>query len=98
MHALAGIKRGTHLALSLERLSALCDQEPQRIGLSATISPISEVASFLGGDRTVKVVDCSAKPALDLAVVVPVPDMENVPPPLSGEITGGVTGEPTDEA
>jgi ATP-dependent Lhr-like helicase len=49
IHALVPTKRGAHLALSLERLEALCEQSPQRIGLSATQRPLDEVARFLGG-------------------------------------------------
>ena len=49
VHAVAGTKRGAHLALSLERLDALLDQPAQRIGLSATVRPVDEVARFLGG-------------------------------------------------
>jgi ATP-dependent Lhr-like helicase len=49
IHALVPTKRGAHLALSLERLEQLCDQPPQRIGLSATQRPLDEVARFLGG-------------------------------------------------
>jgi ATP-dependent Lhr-like helicase len=49
IHALVPTKRGAHLALSLERLEALCDKPPQRIGLSATQRPLDEVARFLGG-------------------------------------------------
>ena len=49
IHAVAGTKRGAHLALSLERLAALTDRPPQRIGLSATQRPLSAIAAFLGG-------------------------------------------------
>ena len=49
VHAVAGTKRGAHLALSLERLDALLDKPAQRIGLSATVRPLEEVARFLGG-------------------------------------------------
>ena len=49
IHALVPTKRGAHLALSLERLAALCDRPLQRIGLSATQRPLDEVARFLGG-------------------------------------------------
>ena len=49
IHALAPTKRGSHLALSLERLEALCEHPPQRIGLSATQRPLDEIARFLGG-------------------------------------------------
>ncbi len=79
VHALAPTKRGAHLALSLERLSLLTTEEPQRIGLSATVRPLELVAKFLGGDRDVAIVDASAKPNLDLEVVVPVPNMERPP-------------------
>ncbi len=51
IHAIAGTKRGSHLALTLERLEALCERPPQRIGLSATQKPLEEVARFLGGCR-----------------------------------------------
>src|ERR671939_438814 len=49
IHAVAGTKRGAHLALTLERLERLCEQPPQRIGLSATQKPLEEIARFLGG-------------------------------------------------
>jgi ATP-dependent Lhr-like helicase len=49
VHAVAGTKRGAHLALSLERLDALLAKPAQRVGLSATVRPIDEVARFLGG-------------------------------------------------
>src|SRR5262245_15710527 len=49
IHAIAGTKRGSHLALTLERLERLCDSAPQRIGLSATQRPLEEIARFLVG-------------------------------------------------
>jgi ATP-dependent Lhr-like helicase len=49
VHAIAATKRGSHLALSLERLAALTASEPQRIGLSATQRPLDAIAAFLGG-------------------------------------------------
>ena len=49
IHAIAGSKRGAHLALTLERLEELCERPPQRIGLSATQKPLAEIARFLGG-------------------------------------------------
>src|SRR6185436_10661556 len=49
IHAIAGTKRGSHLALTLERLEQLCAKTPQRIGLSATQKPLEEIARFLGG-------------------------------------------------
>ena len=51
VHAVAGTKRGAHLAVSLERLDALLERPAQRIGLSATVRPLEEVARFLGGGR-----------------------------------------------
>ncbi|MDD9939000.1 MAG: DEAD/DEAH box helicase [Myxococcales bacterium] len=75
VHALAGTKRGAHLALSLERLSAITGRDPQRIGLSATAQPLSLVARFLGGDRIVSIVDTSQPPKIDLEIHVPVGDM-----------------------
>ncbi|GBD22507.1 ATP-dependent RNA helicase RhlB [bacterium HR29] len=75
IHAVAGTKRGAHLALSLERLAHIAERDPQRIGLSATQRPLDEVARFLGGDRPVEVVDARTEKRLDLEVIVPVPDM-----------------------
>lgn len=75
VHALCPTKRGAHLSLSLERLAASCIRDPQRIGLSATATPLEEVARFLGGDRPVTIVDTSAPPKVDLSITVPVPDM-----------------------
>ena len=49
LHAVAGSKRGSHLMLSLERLEALCERPPVRIGLSATVKPLDEMARFLIG-------------------------------------------------
>jgi len=88
IHAFFSSKRGVHLALSLERLAALCDSDPQRIGLSATVRPLAEAAAFLGGDRPVSVVDASEPPLLDLQVRVPVPDMQRVAAP-SPPVPGG---------
>ncbi len=56
VHAVCATKRGAHLALSLERLDALLDRPAQRIGLSATVRPVEEVATFLAGGRPVDVV------------------------------------------
>ena len=75
VHAVCGTKRGAHLALSLERLDALADRPAQRIGLSATVRPVEEVARFLGGGREVTVVQPPADKAVRLRVVAPVEDM-----------------------
>ncbi len=75
VHAVAGTKRGAHLALSLERLDRLLDAPAQRIGLSATVRPVEEVARFLGGSRPVEVVAPGSAKRWDLQVVVPVEDM-----------------------
>ncbi|MCW2807740.1 MAG: ATP-dependent helicase [Marmoricola sp.] len=75
VHAVAGTKRGAHLALSLERLDELLDRPAQRIGLSATVRPVDEVARFLGGSAPVEVVAPPSEKEWDLKVVVPVEDM-----------------------
>ncbi len=80
IHAMAASKRGAHLALSLERLEELCDDPPQRIGLSATQRPLEEIARFLGGsvdgvERPVTIVDAGHRKPMELQVVVPVEDM-----------------------
>ncbi|MGD0063695.1 MAG: ATP-dependent helicase, partial [Streptosporangiaceae bacterium] len=94
VHAVAGNKRGAHLALSLERLDALRNQDgrsrdgrtrpggtgdgilaAQRVGLSATVRPAEEVATFLGGSRTVTIVQPPSPKRIELQVVVPVEDM-----------------------
>ena len=72
IHAVAGDKRGAHLALSLERLDALAGHPLQRIGLSATQKPIEEIAQLLvGADRECAIVDVGHKRAMDLSVWVP---------------------------
>ncbi len=75
VHAVAGTKRGAHLAVSLERLDALLERPAQRIGLSATVRPLEEVARFLGGNAPVEVVAPGSEKQWDLKVVVPVEDM-----------------------
>ena len=84
VHAVAGSKRGAHLALSLERLEELTATPPQRIGLSATQRPLETTARFLGGGtivdsewqpRQVAIIDASAERELDIELVVPVEDM-----------------------
>ena len=75
VHAVAGTKRGAHLALSVERLEALAAQPPQRIGLSATQRPLEEIGRFVSGSRAIELVDAGVAKELDLEVVVPVEDM-----------------------
>ena len=84
IHSIAGSKRGSHLAISLERLAAITDVEPQRIGLSATQRPLEDIAAFLGGGipdgdrwtpRPVTIVDAPRDKELDIEIVVPVADM-----------------------
>src|SRR4051794_31869520 len=74
VHAVAATKRGAHLALSLERLDTLLSNPAQRIGLSATVRPVDEVATFLGGMRPVTVIAPPSPKVVDLEVVVPVED------------------------
>src|SRR5919201_3836850 len=79
IHSMAETKRGAHLALSLERLSALTKVDPQRIGLSATQRPLSETAKFLGGDsRPVSIIDAGRVKQLEITVEVPVTDMADL--------------------
>ncbi|MFV0534926.1 MAG: ATP-dependent helicase [Cumulibacter sp.] len=79
IHALAGTKRGAHLAVSLERLDELLQTPAQRIGLSATVTPTDEVAAFLAGSHhPATVVQPEASKTLDLKVVVPVQDMSDL--------------------
>ena len=78
VHAVAATKRGSHLALSLERLDMLMARPAQRIGLSATVRPAEEVARFLSGPAPTTIVAPQAVKTFDLSVVVPVPDMANL--------------------
>src|SRR5204862_2766758 len=80
IHSVAATKRGSHLALSLERLEDIADTPPQRIGLSATQRPPEEIARFLGGSvkdrpRPVTVVDAGSRKPMEIDVVVPIEDM-----------------------
>ncbi len=91
IHAVAGTKRGAHLALSLERLDALAGRRPTRIGLSATQEPISEVARLLVGVRGLdaegnarcRIVDSGHKRHRDLAIELPDAPLEAV---MSNEV------------
>ena len=75
VHAVAGTKRGSHLALSLERLDRLAERPIQRIGLSATQRPLEEIGRFVAGGREIELVDAGRAKELDLKVVVPLDDM-----------------------
>jgi ATP-dependent Lhr-like helicase len=78
VHAVAGTKRGAHLALSVERLERLVDEPFQRIGLSATQRPLEEIGRFVSGAREIRLVDAGTAKQLDLQVVVPVDDMREL--------------------
>jgi ATP-dependent helicase Lhr and Lhr-like helicase len=93
VHAVAGTKRGAHLALSLERLERLAAAagrpSPPRIGLSATQRPLDTLARFLGGrdaatgaPRPVTIVDAGVSKPLDLEVIVPIEDMGELGRPI----------------
>ncbi len=88
VHAVAGTKRGAHLAVSLERLDALLPAPAQRIGLSATVRPVDEVARFLAGGRPTTIVAPPSHKKWDLDVVVPVPDLASL-----GSATAGSPGQ-----
>ncbi len=75
VHAVAGTKRGAHLALSLERLDMLLERPARRIGLSATVRPVDEVARYLSPQRKVEIVQPPSGKEFDLSVVVPVEDL-----------------------
>lgn len=75
VHAVAGTKRGAHLALSLERLDELLPRPARRIGLSATVRPVDEVARYLSPRRKVEIVQPKSGKEFDLSVVVPVEDL-----------------------
>ena len=78
VHAVAGTKRGAHLAVSVERLDRLLPQPAQRIGLSATQRPLEEIGRFVSGARPIRLVDAGVRKELDLEVVVPLEDMREL--------------------
>jgi ATP-dependent Lhr-like helicase len=79
IHAVARDKRGAHLALSLERLEALCDRRPARIGLSATQRPVEVVGRLLVGDRPLPdIVDVGHQRDVDLALELPDAELEAI--------------------
>jgi len=104
IHAVAATKRGSHLALTLERLSEVATRgkpagapEPQRIGLSATQNPLAEIARFLVGPaRKCRIVDSGVRKPLDLRIEVPVDSMANPDDSPGAELEPLIGGtEPT---
>ncbi|MEK8224982.1 DEAD/DEAH box helicase [Oerskovia sp. M15] len=96
IHAVAGTKRGAHLAVSLERLDALLPAPAQRVGLSATVRPVEAVATFLAGHRRpedqgreVVVVQPPSEKKIEVDIVVPVPDLSDL---RSAPAPRGTTG------
>ncbi|WP_329123858.1 ATP-dependent helicase [Streptomyces sp. NBC_01465] len=85
VHAVAGTKRGAHLAVSLERLDELLPRPARRIGLSATVRPVDEIARYLSPQRKAEIVQPPSGKEFDLSVVVPVEDM--------GELGGSPASE-----
>ena len=92
IHSLAENKRGTHLAVSLERLEHLCDGSPTRVGCSATVEPLDTVAEFLvgraepgGPSREYEVVDTRFVREFDMELTCPTDDLINTP---RGVVTG----------
>lgn len=98
IHAVAGSKRGTHLALSLERLDLLTGRDVQRVALSATVRPIERVAAFLGGDRDVRVVAPATEKLWDVSVRLPVADLANPGPASDATVDPLLAGPGTDTA
>ncbi|MGW6773104.1 ATP-dependent helicase [Streptomyces sp. NPDC055037] len=89
VHAVAGTKRGAHLALSLERLDELLPRPARRIGLSATVRPVEEVARYLSPQRRVEIVQPRSGKEFDLSVVVPVEDLGELGGSPASEADGG---------
>ncbi|MFW0111285.1 DEAD/DEAH box helicase [Rothia sp. CCM 9416] len=90
VHAVAGTKRGAHLAVTLERLDQLLESPAQRVGLSATVEPVETVARFLGGPVPVEVVQPPSEKQWELTLSVPVPDMTALGGPNAyGEMPAG---------
>jgi ATP-dependent Lhr-like helicase len=97
VHAVAGTKRGAHLALSVERLQRLIEHPIQRIGLSATQRPLEEIGKFVSGGRPIELVDAGTRKELDLQVVIPVEDLRELgstaslyhPTLTEGEVSDG---------
>ncbi|GAA2175023.1 ATP-dependent helicase [Arthrobacter parietis] len=95
VHAVAGTKRGAHLAVSLARLDAMLEKPVQRIGLSATVEPKETVARFLAGNAPVEIVAPPSKKSWDLTVTVPVEDMTELGGAPTTDDDGGPTASPS---
>mgnify|MGYP001822562054 CR=1 FL=1 len=80
IHGVAGNKRGSHLALSMARLDALCGRPPSRIGLSATQKPIQRIADYLCGGRPCEIVDTGHKRHMDIRIELPASPLTPVLP------------------
>ena len=85
VHAVAGTKRGAHMAISVERLQELVERPMQRIALSATQRPLEEIGRFVAGGREITLVDAGTRKELDLEVVMPVEDMRELGQTVSYE-------------
>jgi ATP-dependent Lhr-like helicase len=86
IHSIAGSKRGTHLSVSLERLEAMCEGSPTRIGCSATVEPLSTMAEFLvgrespgGPPREYDIVDARFAREFDMQLRTPAADLIDTP-------------------
>ena len=85
IHSVAGSKRGSHLSLSLERLDLLTDRPAQRIGLSATVTPLQTIADYLHPGHDVQIVAPPTTKDIDLQLRVPLPDMTTFAEPAEGQ-------------
>ncbi|WP_369047341.1 Lhr family helicase [Sinomonas sp. P10A9] len=92
VHAVAGTKRGAHLAVSLERLDAILARPAQRIGLSATVEPRELVAQFLAGQAPCEIVAPPAAKTWELTVTVPVEDMSDLAGAAAAHDMGPASG------
>ena len=95
VHAVAGTKRGVHLALSLARLDAMLPAPAQRIGLSATVEPVEEVAAFLTGSargRDAVVVRPPSTKRWDMRITLPVAALQAIEPPADAVDDEDVSG------
>ncbi|BCT74814.1 hypothetical protein SCMU_06560 [Sinomonas cyclohexanicum] len=92
VHAVAGTKRGAHLAVTLERLDAILPRPAQRIGLSATVEPKELVAQFLAGQAPCEIVAPPAAKTWELTVTVPVEDMSDLQGAAAAHDMGPASG------